>query len=328
MIPVSVTGVKIAFQPGNCRVMRFETATFSFAAAGLLAAIVVAGSYSQTAESAAAPHPAATPPKRLLVIADHSTGNQTAHMASSHAVATIERLGRRSGAYVATIRTDMTLVTKGEVWGTGDYAKGGPKASRAATLDHYDAVLFYTNGETGLSDEQKRDLLAFVHADGKGFIGVHSAAATAYGWPEYGRMLGGVFDNHPWKVTAARVIVERPDFPAMQGWSTGMTLTDEHYQMRAGPYSRRDVDVLARLDPQSVDLTNPGVHRADRDFPVAWIKRYGKGRVFYSGLGHTEESWDDPRVQSMLLEGIRWALGSGDGAVRPHPVRAADQVRR
>ena len=300
--------------------MRLTFRIFLVALAGFLAVIALAASYSMAAESLAAP-----PPKRLLIIADHSSGNQTAHGASSHAVATIERLGRQSGAYVATIRTDMTLVTKGEVWGKGDYAKGGARESRAATLDHYDAVLFYTNGETDLSDAQKRDLLAFVHADGKGFIGVHSAAATAYSWPEYGQMLGGVFDNHPWKVTTARVIVERSDFPAMRGWSTGMTLTDEHYQMRAAPYSRRDIDVLARLDPASVDLSNPGVHRTDHDFPVAWIKRYGKGRVFYSGLGHTDESWDDPRVQSMFLEGIRWALGSGSGEVRPHSMSDADQ---
>lgn len=259
-------------------------------------------------------------PRRLLIIADHSTGNQTAHTAYSQAAATIERLGRESGAFETTIRTDVTLVTKDEVWGKGAYAKGGQRASRAYTLDHYDAVLFYTNGETDLTDAQKRDLLAFVAQDGKGFIGVHSATATAYGWPEYARMLGGVFDNHPWKVTAARVIVERPGFPAMKGWSTGMTFTDEHYQMRAEPYSRKDVDVLARLDPASLDLANPGVHRADRDFPVAWIKRYGKGRVFYSGLGHTNASWDDPRVRSMYLEGIRWALGGPGGEARPHPL--------
>lgn len=257
--------------------------------------------------------------KRLLVIADHSTGNQTAHLSSSHAMATIERLGRESGAYVATLRTDIVLVTKGEVWGTGDYAKGGAKASQALTLNSFDAVLFYTNGETALTDAQKADLLAFVAKDGKGFIGVHSAAATAYDWPEYGNMLGGVFDNHPWKVAAARVIVERPDFPAMRLWHTGMTITDEHYQMRPAPYGREKVDVLASLDIRSLNLQQAGVRRADLDFPVAWIKRYGKGRVFYSGLGHTVESWDDPRVQSMYLEGIRWALGQGDVQVRPHP---------
>lgn len=279
--------------------------------------LLVLAASSATSREQAAP---AAAPKRLLIIADHSTGNQTAHTAYSQAAATIERLGRESGAFETTIRTDVTLVTKDEVWGTGAYARGGQRASRAYTLDHYDAVLFYTNGETSLTDAQKRDLLAFVAQDGKGFIGVHSATATAYGWPEYGRMLGGVFNNHPWKVASARIIVERPDFPAMKGWSTGMTLTDEHYQMRAEPYSRRHVDVLARLDPASLDLANPGVRRADRDFPVAWIKRYGKGRVFYSGLGHTKASWDDPRVQSMYLEGIRWALGSIPGEVRPHPL--------
>lgn len=265
--------------------------------------------------------PTAAAAKRLLVIADHSTGNQTAHAAYSHAVATIARLGRERGAYATTIRTDTILITKSEVWGKGDYAKGGSKASRALALDQFDAVLFYTNGETDLSDSQKRDLLDFVATDGKGFIGVHSAAATAYGWPEYGRMLGGVFDNHPWKVAPARIIVERPDFPAMRGWTSGMTLTDEHYQMRAEPYSRAEVDVLARLDPASLDLANPGVHRADRDFPVAWIKHYGKGRVFYSGLGHTEASWDDARVQSLFLEGIGWALGTIEGDVQPHAMR-------
>lgn len=305
--------------------MHTRSRMVSILSAVMLAGIVAAGPYSRdSALQASGNPPLSVAKKRLLVIADHSSGNQVAHMSSSHAVATIERIGRASGAYVATIRTDMALVTKGEVWGKGDYGKGRSKASRAFTLDHYDAVLFYTNGETDLSDAQKRDLLAFVGADGKGFIGVHSAAATAYGWPEYARMLGGVFDNHPWKVTTARIIVERPDFPAMKDWSTGMALTDEHYQMRAAPYSRQNIDVLARVDPRSVDLENAGVHRSDRDFPVAWIKRYGKGRVFYSTLGHTDESWDDPRVQSMYLEGIRWALGSGHGEVRPHPAPGTD----
>jgi type 1 glutamine amidotransferase len=263
--------------------------------------------------------PSSVGAKRLLVIADHSTGNQTAHASASHAIAIIERMGRETGAYVTTIRTDTRLVTKGEVWGSGAYAKGGPRASRAQTLDGYDAVLFYTNGETDMSDGQKRDLMAFIKADGKGFVGVHSAAATAYGWPDYADMLGGVFDNHPWKVTSARIVVERPDAPAMRGWTTGMSIIDEHYQMRLHGYSRSSVDVLARLDPRSLDLSAVGVHRADLDFPVAWTKRSGRGRVFYSTLGHTDAGWDDPRIQSMYYQGILWALGATAGDVRPHP---------
>ncbi len=256
--------------------------------------------------------------KRLLIVADLSTGNQQAHMAVSHAVSVIEQIGRQSGAYVSFIRTDTDWVTKGETWGTGRYAKGGPGAARGKNLDYFDAVLFYTNGETRMTDAQKADLLAWIK-DGHGFIGIHTATATAASWPEYGEMIGGVFDNHPWMIANAKVIVERPGFPAMKGWKTGMVLKDEHYQMKAAPYSRAEVDVLARLDPASVDLKNPLVHRTDADFPVAWIKSYGAGRVFYSGLGHTDASWDDPRVRSMVQGAIVWAINGGE-TPRPHPI--------
>ena len=259
--------------------------------------------------------------KRLLIIADLSTGHQSAHMAVSHAAAVIEQIGRESGAYVAFIRTDMDWVTKAETWGKGDYAKGGAKQARGKNLDYFDAVLFYTNGETSLSDAQKQDLLDFVAKDGKGFIGIHTATATAYTWPAYHEMLGGTFDNHPWMITDAKIIVERPGFPAMKKLKTGMTLRDEHYQMRMTPdHDRARIDVLARIDPKSVNLKAPMVHRTDADFPIAWIKSHGAGRVFYSGLGHTDASWDDPRVRTMMLEGIKWAI-SGTEAPQPHPVR-------
>lgn len=296
-------------------------------------AMVMAGSnaFAQPAPAAAptAARPANGPPrgyrdpyegkKRLLIIADLSTGNQSAHIGSSHAVSVIEQIGRKSGAYISIIRTDTDLVTKGEVWGTGAYAKGGPRQARGRNLDYFDAVLFYTNGETRMTPQQKQDLLDFVAKDGKGFIGVHTATATAASWPEYSQMIGGSFDNHPWGITKAKIIVERPDFPAMKKLKTGSVLEDEHYQMLPTPYSRSDVDVLARLDTRELDMTLPGVHRKDGDFPVAWIKSYGKGRVFYSGLGHPDAAWDDPRVKSLFLEGIKWAINGGQ-APQPHPM--------
>lgn len=255
--------------------------------------------------------------KKVLVVADLHTGNQIAHDAVSHAIATLERLGRDSGAYVAFLRTDTGLVTKGEVWGTGNYAKGGSSQARGRNLDYFDAVVFYTNGETEMTAQQKADLLAFVRDDGKGFVAVHTATASFYGWPEYGELVGGYFDNHPWNVFDAPVIVERPDFPAMRALPPELVLRDEMYQYRA-PYSRADVDVLARLDERKLDLTNPNVHRSDRDFPIAWVKTYGNGRVFSSTLGHSDAAWDDTRVQTIYLEGIKWVLRLTDGAVTPH----------
>ncbi|NOW46324.1 hypothetical protein FHW96_002484 [Novosphingobium sp. SG751A] len=295
------------------------------ACAGL--ALMLSG---QTPLPAAPNGPPRTPPpgyqdayagkKRLLVIADLSTGNQSAHMAVSHAVSVIEQIGRESGAYVTFIRTDMDWITKGETWGKFDYAKGGPKQARGKNLDYFDAVLFYTNGDTTLSPQQKQDLLDYVAKDGKGFIGIHTATATATNWPEYGEMLGGVFDNHPWMISDAKIIVERPGFPAMKGLKTGMVLKDEHYQMLPNPYSRDKVDVLARIDTSSVNMAAPMVHRKDGDFPVAWIKSYGQGRVFYSGLGHTDASWDDPRIRTMVLEAVKWAVNGGEKPV-PHGMK-------
>ena len=256
--------------------------------------------------------------KKVLIVGDVHTGAQMAHDAISHALATLEHLGRESGAYIAFIRTDTQLVTQEEVYGTGDYAKGGSKQARGRNLDYFDAVVFYTNGSPAMTDQQKHDLLAFVHDDGKGFVAVHTATASFYDWPEYGEMVGGYFDNHPWMVFDAPVMVERPEFPGWTGLPHEFTLRDEMYQYRA-PYSRDRVDVLASLDASKLDLTNKSVHRTDRDFPIAWVKNYGKGRVFSSTLGHTDASWDDPRVQTIYLEGIKWVLHLTDAPVRPHP---------
>jgi type 1 glutamine amidotransferase len=296
------------------RIAPRRTAWAGVAAAAALA-ICLAG--SAAAQEPRFPDPYAGR-KKVLVVADLHTGNQIAHDAVSHAIATLERLGRRSGAYVAFLRTDTGLVTKEEVWGTGNYAKGGPSQARGRNLDYFDAVVFYTNGETQMTLGQKADLLEFVRVDGKGFVAVHTATASFYTWPEYGELVGGYFDNHPWNVFDAPVIVERPDFPAMRHLPRELVLRDEMYQYRA-PYSRSNVDVLARLDERKLDLTQPNVHRTDRDFPVAWIKTYGNGRVFSSTLGHSDAAWDDPRVQTIYLEGIKWVLRLTDAAATPHP---------
>jgi len=256
--------------------------------------------------------------KKVLIIGDLHTGNQIAHDSVSHAMATLERLGRESGAYVAFLRTDTELVTKDEVWGTGDYARGGPKQAPGHNLDYFDAVVFYTNGETDMTSRQKRDLLSFIHDDGKGFVGVHTATASLYTWPEYGEMIGGYFDNHPWGVFDAPIIVERPDFPIMRGLPHEFTVRDEIYEYRA-PYSREKVDVLASLDLSKIDLSRPGIHRRDRDFPVAWVKTYGKGRVFSSTLGHSDQAWDDPHVERMYLQAIKWVLRLTNAPAEPHP---------
>jgi type 1 glutamine amidotransferase len=260
--------------------------------------------------------------KKVLAIGDVHTAYQ--HDPVSHALATIERLGRQSGEFVTYIRTDTQLLTKSEVYGTGRYAAppAGTRRTNAKNLNYFDAIFFFGLGEEELSAQQKADLLSFVHDDGKGFVGAHSAIAAFYNWPQYGEMLGTYFDNHPWGVMDAPIIVEQPEFPAMRHLSSEFTLRDEIYVPTSVPYSRANVDVLARLDASKVNLKVADLHRTDGDFPVAWVKNYGRGRIFYSTLGHLDTSWDDPRVQQMYLEAIRWSLGITSYQPHPHPLPA------
>jgi type 1 glutamine amidotransferase len=81
-----------------------------------------------------------------------------------------------------------------------------------------------------------------------------------------------------------------------------------------------------RLDASKLDLNNPRVHRKDLDFAVTWAKMYGKGRVFYSTLGHVEQNWDDPRIQRMYVEAIKWAMGLVNADVTPRPAPAQSRA--
>jgi type 1 glutamine amidotransferase len=103
----------------------------------------------------------------------------------------------------------------------------------------------------------------------------------------------------------------------MAQWPHEFSIRDEIYQIKN--FSRDDRRVLLRLDAAKLDLTNPRVHRTDKDFAVAWAKMYGKGRVYYSTLGHVEENWDSPPFQKMFTEAIKWALGLVDANITPQP---------
>lgn len=248
---------------------------------------------------------------RLLAWGDTITAYQ--HDSVSHAMATIERLGRESGAFDTYIRTDSQLITKQPV---------PPPARNTKNLNFFDAIFYMGTGDS-LSPQQKKDLMSFIKQDGKGFVGAHTGDDAFFEWPEFGEMIGGYFDNHPWGVFDAPVIVEDPAFPAMKMFPPRFRIKDEIYQHKN--FSRGRVHVLARLDASALDFTKPGIHRTDKDFPVAWAKMYGNGRVFYSTFGHSDEAWDNPLVQKMYLEAVKWAMRLQGDDVKAGPAGPAPQ---
>jgi len=287
-------------------------AALTLALGGLLFAQAPAGRGQRGRGGPAAPHPDR---KQVLAWGDQRYGPQ--HDSVTRALVTIERLGRESGAFDTYIRTDSQLITKQPITAPGF---NFPITNK--NLNYFDAIFFFGVREIDLTPQQKADLLSFVREDGKGFVAAHTATTAFMDWPEFGEMLGGRFDQHPWGITDAKIIVEDPDFPAMKGFPPVLTLRDEHYQIK--DFSRDKIRVLARLDPASVDLKAKNVHRTDGDFPVAWAKMYGKGRVFYSTLGHAPETWDNPLVQHMYFEALKWALGLVPGDATPRPMPASN----
>ena len=245
--------------------------------------------------------------KKVLAWGDTITAYQ--HDSVSHALATIDRLGRESGAFDTYIRTDSQLITKHA------FAEG---VRTAKDLNFFDAIFFMGTGDN-LNDQQKQDLLSFIKEDGRGFVGAHTGDDAFFDWPEFAEMIGGWFDNHPWGQFDAPIVVEDPGFPAMRGFPMRFTLHDEIYEHKN--FSRDKVHVLARLDSTKLDFSRPNIHRTDRDFPVAWAKMYGKGRVFYSRFGHADETWDNTAVQKMYLEAIKWALRLTGDNVETGPVK-------
>ena len=249
----------------------------------------------------AGPHPKEIHLRHILVIAQ-TKGFE--HDSVPDAMAAIYNLGHDSGLWDTTLRTDTELITKNDL------------GRNAKNLDYFDALVFAsTTGELDLSDSQKKDMMSFIRDDGKGFVGIHAALDTNYTWPEYGEMIGGWFDDHPWTTFNAPIVNEGPNFPAVRHFPKAFVKYDEIYQPKS--WSRDKVNVLLSLDPAKLE-NNSRIHRTDHDFAVAWAKMYGKGRVFYSSLGHTEEAWQDPDIRKMYFEAVKWVLGMTEGSTAPH----------
>jgi uncharacterized protein len=248
--------------------------------------------------------------KVVLAWADTRNG-QAQHESVSHALSVIERLGYDSGAYDTFIRTDSNIVAKQPLKTTGEPASGGP------SLAMVDAIFFLGHRDVPIDEKQKNELLAFVRDEGKGFVAAHTALTAFESWPAFGELLGGRYDGHPWGDAPGTIVNEGTDFPATRHFPPGFAFTDEFYQAKG--FSRANARVLLRLDVSKMP-PNDGYHGTDGDMPLVWAKTYGKGRVFYSSLGHSASTWDNRDVAQMYLEALKWSLRLTDGDTTPRPL--------
>ncbi len=188
-------------------------------------------------------------------------------------------------------------------------------------LDQYDAFVFYTSGDlTGkcekpqpgkpMSPEGKKKLLAAIEA-GKGFVGIHSATDTfrSEGIDPFIAMLGGEFVTHGAQQEAPMKVAS-PEFPGMEGLGKEFTIHDEWYAQYKFP---KDLHVI--LVQETAGMKGEMYRRPS--YPATWARMHGKGRVFYTSMGHGR-IWLNPTFRQILLGGIAWALREAGNDVKPN----------
>jgi PKD repeat protein/type 1 glutamine amidotransferase len=172
-----------------------------------------------------------------------------------------------------------------------------------ANLAQYDVVVFVSTTGDPLGTQAEKDAFQRYIQAGGGFVGIHAAADSGYTWPWYGKLVGAYFKSHP-AIQSATVKIEDPAHPSMQGLPLRWTRTDEWYNYQTNP--RGAVHVLAALDETSYDVGSDGM---GFDHPITWCQNYDGGRSWYTGLGHTKESYTEPEFLKTLLGGLQTAAG-------------------
>ena len=194
------------------------------------------------------------------------------------------------------------------------------KVFSAESLRDFDGVIFLST--TG--DLPVPDLAAFLDwiKSGKAFIGFHAATDTFKSSDAYCDMIGGHFAGHPWGAGGEHAfVVHEPGHRVAAMFPERFRWKDEIYQydLRTKPENLR---VLVSLDMQASHPKEPW------HVPVAWVRDYGKGRLFSTNFGHNDATWKEPMFQKHMAEGIAWALGRFDAPAAPNPeVQAGEYLR-
>lgn len=232
-------------------------------------------------------------PRRILVVwrADailHKSGVP----ALNHA---IELMGKRTGAFEADFTRDAD-------------------AFDLAVLSKYDAIVMNSTAHLILNDAQRSAYLEYVRRGG-GVVGFHAAIDMFLTWPEGAKVIGATFGDHPWGPNGTWAVkLETPDHPLLRAFGgKNFTIRDEFYVM-GEPYLRSDRRVLMSVNLSdaatgAVNLVANPARAKDKDFALAWTKRYGQGRVFYANFGHVAGAFERPDILQFYLDGIQWVLG-------------------
>ena len=260
------------------------------ARSAILIALVAVGLGILAARQVEQTAPADQAPRRILVFSK-TAGFR--HASIPDGIAAIRGLGASNGFRVDATEDDSVF--------------------EDATLSSYDAVVFLSTTGEILDPIRQAAFERYIRGN-RGFVGIHSASDTEYAWAWYGELVGAYFANHPAIQRASVRVIDRVH-PSTRALPEQWDRTDEWYNFASNPASR--VHVLATVDESTYTGGSMGANH-----PVAWCQFVHGGRSWYTAMGHTSESFSDPRFLQHLLGGIQFAAGYPDcqGRRRPRAV--------
>lgn len=231
--------------------------------------------------------PAFAANKGRVLVYSGSTGYR--HESIPAAVASIKSLAEKAGYTIDTSED--------------------PEVFTAENLAQYKALVLVSNSTDPKKPESewfqgpKRDALQGFLEDGKGVIGLHAAADSHYLWGWYGRMIGGYFERHPKGTPKGVVTVVDAKHPATAKLPHTIERNDEWYYYKDFDPTVR---VLVTIDPKTIGENGEADVNPN---PLVWCHEFGGGRVFYSALGHTNESWSEPYMLNLMTGALAYAVG-------------------
>ncbi|MEM9917278.1 MAG: ThuA domain-containing protein [Bacteroidota bacterium] len=171
-------------------------------------------------------------------------------------------------------------------------------------LANYNVVVFLNTTGDVLNDAQQLEFNRFIQAGG-GFVGIHAAADTEYDWPWYNGLVGAYFNGHPSDPNVREAVIQKVDktHDCTKHLPDDWKRLDEWYNYKS---IQPHINVLLNLDERTYEGGTNG-----ENHPITWLHEYDGGRAFYTGLGHTPESFQEPAFQELLWQGIYYAAGPG-----------------
>jgi len=254
-----------------------------------------------------------TKPRKVLIF-----GKLNTHAPTPFAAPAVQILGRKTGAFESVISDDAKkLLPESIRQFDAVFANNLHEKEPLLPADFKRLSAERQKAAREVQARARKSLLSFVGAGG-GFTGVHAATAACRTWPEYGKLIGAF---HAGQI-GGRVPIrnEQPDHPVNACFGgKDWQFSDEIYIFRE-PYSRANLRVLLSLDVAKLKAAGKDpAKRPDNDYAVSWVRRLGKGRVFYCSLGHMPRGYWDPTFLKHLLAGIQWAIGDLPGPGEPLP---------